>query len=163
MKKTLTRALTMGSAAALAVLLLDACVPQTTADQARIEANKRKLEEAAGSEIPPSEKPDVAFLIEDDLYAVPLAVDADGCEQFTTWSKSGAKSLTQPIYFLDGQGSFSPTKLEESCNAEMVQTGTDDTGCPTFLATQPDGTSSEVIYYPAQNGYTVRKERSTCG
>lgn len=154
-----------GSFIAGVVLVLSGCVPATTADQAQVEANKRALEEAApGSNINEAERPEVAFLIEGDLYAVPLAVDENGCEQFTTWSETGVKSLAQPIYFLDGLGSFSPTKLEDlSCNARMVKTGVDGSGCPTFHAMQPDGTSSEVSYYPAGNGYTVNRERSTCG
>lgn len=150
---------------ACVTLVLCGCVPVMTADQAQIEANKRALEEAApGSNIKKAERPEVAFLIEEGLYAVPLAVDENGCEQFTTWSETGVKSLAQPIYFLDGLGSFSPEKLEDlSCNARMVETGVDNSGCPTFHAMQPDGTSSEMNYYPAGNGYTVSRERSTCG
>lgn len=154
-----------GSFFAGMVLVLGGCVPVTTADQAEVEANKRALEDAApGSNIKNTERPEVAFLIEGDLYAVPLAVDENGCEQYTTWSETGVKSLAQPIYFPDGLGSFSPKKLEGlSCNARMVETGVDSGGCPTFHAMQPDGTSSEVNYYPAGNGYTVNRERSTCG
>jgi hypothetical protein len=164
MTTSLNVACARGGIVALAALLLAACVPPTPADQAG-RATGRPYEGAPGDAartIP--ERPDVAFLIEDGLYAVPLAVDANGCEQFTTWSESGVRSLNQPIYFLDGEGSFTPTKLDDvSCNAEMVKTGTDKTGCPTFEAEQPDGTSSKVTYYPAANGYTVRRDRSSCG
>lgn len=150
--------------AALAALLLCSCIPATTEPQGKVEAGQKAHEEAASaSEAGVLKKPDVRFLIKDDLYAVPIAVDADGCEQFTTWSESGAKSLAQPIYFLDGEGAFSPTKTEASCNANMIETGTDDTGCRTFQAEQPDGTSSEVTYYRSRNGYTVKRDRSTCG
>lgn len=151
--------------AALAALLLSACVPQAGYEQAQIEANKKILEEAApGSKIATYQEPDVRFLIKDDLYAVPIAVDASGCEQFTTWSESGTQSLAQAIYFHDGQGSFSPIKsYEASCNATMVETGSDSTGCRTFRAKQPEGPSSEVIYYRSRNGYTVKRERSVCG
>lgn len=162
MRNTRTCLRARGGTAVLAALLLNACTPQTTADQSRKEA-RQALEDAAPGSTRRFEKPEAAFLIKDDLYAVPLAVDKEGCEQLTTWSESGIKNLAQPIYFHDGEGSFSPTKVDgASCNATMVETGVDDDGCPTFRAEQPDGTSSEVTYYASHNGYTVKKERSNC-
>jgi hypothetical protein len=150
--------------AVLASLLLTACAPPLTENEARRESNRQALEEAAPrAVVEPREKPDVAFMIEEGLYAVPLAVDEDGCEQFTTWSDSGARRLTQPTYFHDGEGSFSPEKAEAfSCNAEMIRNGPDETGCPTFLAEQPDGSSSEAIYYRGESGFTARRERAIC-
>ena len=151
MENALLRMFVGKGGAALAALLLCSCVPATTKPQPQDKV-----------ETSPLKRPEVRFLIEGDLYAVPIAVDEDGCEQFTTWSESGARSLTQPIYFLDGEGSFSLSKTEASCNASMVETGVDDTGCRTFQAEQPDGTSSEVTYYRSRNGYSVKRDRAAC-
>jgi len=157
-----------GSVVVFAGLLLGSCTQETVTDQSKAQSNNEDAEQVLEDTIPGSStglgKPDIAFFIEDDLYAVPLAVDREGCEQFTTWSESGVKSLAQPIYFHDGEGSFSPTKVEgASCNASMIETEIDGKDCPTFRAQQPDGTSSEVVYYQSRNGYTIKKERSTCG
>ncbi len=156
-----------GGVTVLVGLLLSGCTQQMAIDrpnaQSKIQASEETPEGALPGRLPGSGKPDIAFVIKEDLYAVPLAVDNDGCEQFTTWSESGVRSLAQPIYFHDGEGSFSPTKVEgASCNASMIQTSADGEGCPTFRAEQPDGTSSEAVYYPARNGYTIKKERSDC-
>ena len=152
-----------GGVAVLAGLLVSACTQPTTISQSKDKDPKQVLEDAVPGSTTGSRRPEIAFMIEEGLYAVPLAVDKDGCEQFTTWSETGVKSLAQPIYFHDGEGSFSPIKVEgASCNASMVKTAPDQDGCPTFRAEQPDGSSSEVVYYASQHGYTIKKERSNC-
>jgi hypothetical protein len=152
-----------GGVAVLTALLVSACTPPTTTSQSKDKDPKQVLEDAVPGSTTGPGMPEVAFMIEEGLYAVPLAVDKDGCEQFTTWSETGVKSLAQPIYFHDGEGAFSPIKVDDaSCNASMVKTGVDEDGCPTFRAEQPDGSSSEVVYYPSHHGYTIRKERSNC-
>ncbi len=162
MKNAKKKVLVFGGGSALVAFLLSSCVLEPQAG--RRAASQDSVEKAvldAGDEA--LKKPEARFLIKDGLYAVPIAVDGDGCEQYTTWSEFGARSLTQPIYFLDDQGSFSPTKTDASCKAKMIKTGVDETGCPTFRTEQPDGTSSDVTYYPASNGHTVRRERAACG
>ena len=105
--------------------------------------------------------PDGAIWMAKGIYAVPVAVDGDGCEQFSQWAASGA---TQPVVlYRDGEGGFSALKSEEaSCNAEMVSAGADGSGCPVFRAEQPDGKVTEVIYYRSESGYTANPERAVC-
>ena len=137
-------------------LLLNACTPVPPGGDTGVSGT-----EPSGAAEPG--KPDHAFLIEDGLYAVPLAVDGEGCEEFTTWSGSAVQTLQQPIYYHDGKGAFSTTKDKDvACNATMVKTGIDVDECPTYRAEQPDGFTSGVIYYPSGQGFTARKERSTC-
>lgn len=102
-----------------------------------------------------------AMPISDDVYAVPIAVDDNGCEQFSQWSAEG---VTQPvILYRDGSGGFAATKSADySCNAEIVDAGSDDRGCPVFRTEQPDGKVSDVVYYRAQSGYTANPERAVC-
>lgn len=151
--------------ALLGALLLSACAPATT-NQSTVQTKSEAeiaLEKAAPGGDRAFQTPETAIPVRDDLYAVPLAVDREGCEQFTTWSTTGIKHLAQPIQYHDGEGSFSPVKMAGiSCNATMVRAGKDRDGCPTFRAEQPDGTSSEVTYYAFHNGYTARKGRSKC-
>lgn len=105
--------------------------------------------------------PKGAISMSDGVYAVPMAVDGDGCEQFSQWSAEG---VAQPvILYRDGSGSFAATKSADySCNAEMVDAGSDDQGCPVFRTEQPDGKVSDVVYYRSQNGYTVNPDRAVC-
>lgn len=160
MNDILNGAAIKGSVAALATLLLNACAPVDGAEKAGADA-QRVLEDATTGTT--AGKPTGAILIDDDLYAVPIAVDRDGCEQFKAWSETGAVPLGQPIYYHDGNGSFSSTRSEEaSCNATMVEIGPDTEGCPTFRAEQPGGTATEARYFQSAGGYTTVKERSVC-
>ncbi len=148
---------------AVTTFLLGSCAPAITpAKTSNADGPDEEPQVVAKDKALSAEQPTPRFLIEGDLYAVPMAVDFEGCEQYTTWSASGTPPLTQPIYFLNGQGSFSQGKTDGSCRATMVKTGADETGCPTFAAEQPDGSSSEVTYYPAASGYTVKRERASC-
>ncbi len=105
--------------------------------------------------------PDGAIWMSKGVYAVPVAIDDEGCEQFSQWAKSGA---TQPVVlYRDGTGGFTALKsAESSCNAEMVNAGADESGCPVFRAEQPDGNVTDVIYYRSGNGFTANPERAVC-
>lgn len=157
---TLMKAAIKGSVAVSTALLLQACVPTPGADDkqaAKEEYLQGELEKQAGDAMPAG-----AIQIGDDLYMAPVAIDAEGCEQFRQWSGLGVMQLA--IHFRDGEGGFSPIKsAENSCNATMVETGPDQDGCQTFRAEQPDGSATDVTYYDYQGGgYTVRKDRSVC-
>lgn len=158
MLETLKICVIRGGAAAMAALLLGACVPTESHEQAGTDS----LAEEVARHQPAAGMPEGALAIGDHLYAVPVAVDQDGCEQFREWSELGVER--QVIYYRDGKGSFSAIKSEDgSCNAEMVESGADADGCPTFRAEQPDGTATDVIYYQSvAGGYAVNKAQSAC-
>jgi len=105
--------------------------------------------------------PQGAMPVSDGIFAVPIAVDADGCEQFSQWSESG---VTQPvILYRDGDGGFTAVKSDAaSCNADMVETNENDQGCPTYRAEQPDGKITDVVYYPSNSGFTANPDRAVC-
>jgi|GEM_PF-6344093 len=160
MSPILNRLTIKGSVAVLAAGLLSACAPVDGGK--KVEADVKQVRGNAAARAA-AEKPKGAVLIKDGLYAVPLAVDKDGCEHFRTWSETGPIPLGQPIYYHDGNGSFSSTRLDDaSCSAKMVETAPDPEGCPTFRAEQPDGSTSDVQYFQSASGYTTTKERSVC-
>ena len=115
----------------------------------------------AGGGQPGAAMPKGAILVSEGVYAVPIAVSAEGCEQFSQWSALGA---TQPvILYHDGVGGFTATKSDRfSCNADMVNVGRDSLGCPTFRAEQPNGKVTDVLYYPSGSSFTANPARATC-
>lgn len=119
------------------------------------------LDDQVTSRSDEGEVPDGAIWMAQGIYAVPVAVDDEGCEQFSQWTKSGA---TQPVVlYRDEKGGFSALKSDKaSCNAEMISAGADNSGCPTFRAEQPDGKLTDVIYYRSESGFTVNYERAVC-
>jgi hypothetical protein len=119
------------------------------------------IEDVAAAQPSDGDVPDGAIWMSKGLYAVPVAVNDDGCEQFSQWAASG---ITQAvILYRDGKGGFSALKSEEaSCNVEMINVGVDDSGCPVFRAEQPDGKVTGVVYYRSESGFTVSPERAIC-
>ena len=161
MDDTLKETVIRGGAAALAVLLLQSCVQMTGANEKQAAENEDVAEDLI-EEQSDDTMPEGAIFVREHLYVVPVAVDAEGCEQFREWSDLGVTRLV--IYFRDGKGSFTPIKSEEgSCNAQMAETGPDEDGCPAYRAEQPDGSVTEIPYYEFPGGgYTINKERSVC-
>ena len=105
--------------------------------------------------------PDGAVPLSDNIYAVPVAVDSEGCELFAEWTAGGV--VRQVIYFRDGEGEFSAVKSDEhACNAVMVDVGGDERGCTIYRAEQPDGSASDVAYYRSATGYTVNPDNADC-
>ena len=125
------------------------------------ESARPTIEDLVASKATDGDVPDGAVQMSKGVYAVPVAIDDDGCEQFSQWAQSG---VTQSVVlYRDGDGGFSALKSDKaSCNAEMVSAGTDDRGCPVFRAEQPDGNVTDVIYYRSQSGYTVSADRAIC-
>jgi len=119
------------------------------------------IEDVVVSRSTDADVPDGAIQMSKGVYAVPVAIDDEGCEQFSQWAESG---VTQSVVlYRDGAGGFSALKSDQvSCNAEMVSAGADDRGCPVFRAEQPDGNVTDVIYYRSESGYTVNTERAIC-
>ena len=138
--------------------VLAGCLPVDAGGQPKTAAEEIEDQvDQAGEGIPTG-----AIMVSDGVYAVPVGVDADGCEQFSQWSTLGA---TQPvIIFRDGNGGFSPIKSDDySCNAEMVDMGLDADGCGMFRAEQPDGTVTDIVYYRADNGgFTANPNNALC-
>ena len=144
-----------GAAGLLAVLA--GCVPVEPVAEAK--SARDVLEERAaksGDGIPRG-----AIALADGIYAVPVAVDAAGCEQFSEWSTSGV--ARQIIYFHDGEGGFTATKsATQSCNAVMMKAGVDRQGCAIYRAEQPGGQITDVDYYRSANGYTANPDTAIC-
>lgn len=131
------------------------CVP-TDADD-----GDASIEDLLAADTSAGGVPEGAMPISDATYAVPVAVDADGCEQFSEWSTAGV--ARQIIYFHDGSGGFAAAKSAEySCNADMVEIGADDRGCTLYRAEQPDGSVTDVAYYRVGDGYSVSPDKSDC-
>jgi hypothetical protein len=119
------------------------------------------IEDVVASKTVESGVPEGARAISGGVYAVPVAVDEDGCEQFSQWSATGVTQ--QVIVYHDGKGGFTATKSDDySCNAEMVQTGEDIRGCAIYQAEQPDGSATEVVYYRSAGGFTANPDRAVC-
>jgi hypothetical protein len=138
--------------------LLAACTPPGEGPAA---TPQEALERAAEGRQPAQGVPAGAVMVEDGLYAVPIAVDAGGCEQFSLWSPGGA--VAEVIHFRDGEGGFSPTRTPGSCGAVMVSAGQDETGCPQFAIEQPDGALTEARFYErAGGGYGTNRSGAAC-
>ena len=151
------RAFTSMAAAGLMIPLLAGCLPVDAGGPAGTGAEDVKTssnQEAAGA-------PQGAISMSNGVYAVPIAVDAYGCEQFSQWSSYGATQLI--ILYHDGEGGFTGTKSDRySCNAEMINVGRDGSGCSTFHAEQPDGKVTDILYYRSGSSFTANPERATC-
>lgn len=147
------RLLPLAIVAMLAVLA--SCVPTEPVDEAK-SARDVLAERAGDGSIPKG-----AIALADGVYAVPIAVDAAGCELFSEWSTSGV--ARQIIYFHDGEGGFTASKsATQSCNATMAKTGVDQRGCAIYRAEQPDGQITDVDYYRSENGYTANPDTAIC-
>lgn len=148
-----TRTLPAMGVVGLVMSLLVGCAPSNVGGDESLS----DVLAAESSEGPPRG----AVLMADDVYAVPVSIDADGCEQFAGWSAGGV--VRQIIYFRDGAGGFTAIKsAEHSCNASMVAIAEDDRGCPMFRAEQPDGTAADVAYYRSGTGYVTNPDNADC-
>lgn len=56
-----------------------------------------------------------AIRIADDLYAVPIGPDANGCERYRLWSAH--HMVVQAIHYRRADGSFTMNKQEAACQA----------------------------------------------
>ena len=150
------RALSAVAFAGSLMAIVTGCVQPGDADE-----NEASIQEMLASDPSAGGIPEGAIPISDTIYAVPVAVDADGCEQFSEWSTEGV--ARQLIQFHDGQGGFTAIKsAEHSCNAVMVEAGEDDRGCMMYRAEQPDGSATDVAYYPAGSGFSTNPNKSDC-
>lgn len=134
---------------------LSACMPTEADSEAK---SARDVLAARTSE---SGMPKGAIALSEGLYAVPVAVDDEGCEQFSEWSSSGV--TRQIVYFRDGEGGFTAVKsAAHACNAEMKEAGVDERGCTIYQAAQPDGEVTDVAYYRTERGYVVNPAAALC-
>ncbi|MGI9510525.1 MAG: hypothetical protein ACR2QJ_14390 [Geminicoccaceae bacterium] len=148
-----TRSLVIPGVAGALMVLLVGCVPGDVGDDAA--SSDIKAAEAA------SDLPKGAMPMSGGVYAVPIGVDTEGCEQFSAWSAEGV--VQQIIHYHDGQGGFTPIKsIEHSCQAAMVEIGKDEKGCSIYRAEQPNGAATETVYYRGESGYSIRPEHADC-
>ena len=144
--------LALGVAGSLMSLLVGCAPSDAGGDEGAIEI--LATEPAVGA-------PKGAVPMAGDVYAVPVSIDSDGCEQFSAWSAGGV--VPQVVHYRDGAGGFSAIKsAEHSCNADMVSIGEDERGCAMFRAEQPDGTAVDVAYYRSGNGYVTNADNADC-
>lgn len=135
--------------------VLVGCVPAEQDTDAGLDADLLAATSGDG------EVPKGAIQLSETSYAVPVSVDGDGCEQFSEWSTAGA--ARQIVYFHDGNGGFTATKsVEHACNADMVAVGEDDRGCTLYRAEQPDGSATDIDYYPSGGGFTWNPDTADC-
>ncbi len=144
----------LGIAGCLA-LFVAGCVPSDASDETQSMRDAVKAASDGDGGMPAG-----AIPMSDGVYAVPVAVDAEGCETFTEWSSLGV--ARQAVYFRDGDGGFTTTRSERACSANMVEIGEDTRGCKTFRARQPNGEETDIVYYRAESGYTADPESAVC-
>ena len=96
---------------ALVLVLLLTAGCQTVGEDSDMTADKGKVErQGAAAKVPPEN----AISVGNDVFMVPVSVDADGCQQYTAWSST--KAVLAVIQYRRADGSFTPDKREAACD-----------------------------------------------